>query len=340
MRSTRRHFMYTAAAAGLAAAVPGLRAQGAAQLKISHQFPGGTPTEGDFRDRLCRRFAAEVEKRTGAALKASVYAGSSLMKTNAQFSALRKGALDLSLVPLSYAGGEVAETNIGLMPALVPSYEQGAQWKNAEVGRLLAKLLDEKGIVVVSWVWQAGGVASRARPLVTPEDAKGLKVRGGSREMDMMLKAAGASVISLPSNEIYAAMQTGAMDAAMTSSTSFVSFKLEEIAKHLTSGRQRTYWFMFEPLLMSKEVFARLPKAQQDVVMAVGGELEGFARDAARQDDKLAADIYAKAGAKVYDLDDATLRKWQAIARDTAWKDYAAKNEGCAALMKAAQKLV
>ena len=261
------------------------------------------------------------------------------MKTNAQFSALRKGALDLSLVPLSYAGGEVAETNIGLMPALVPSYEIGAQWKAAEVGRMLAKLLDEKGIVVVSWVWQAGGVASRNKPLVTPDDAKGLKVRGGSREMDMMLKQAGASVITLPSNEIYAAMQTGAMDAAMTSSTSFISFKLEEIAKHLTSGRQRTYWFMFEPLLMSKEVFAKLSPSQRDTVMAVGDELETFAREAARQDDKLAAEVYAKAGAKVHDMDEATLRKWQAIARDTAWKDYAAKSESCAALMKAAQKL-
>jgi hypothetical protein len=36
-------------------------------LKISHQFPGGTVTEGDFRDRLCRMFAAEVEKRTKGA---------------------------------------------------------------------------------------------------------------------------------------------------------------------------------------------------------------------------------------------------------------------------------
>jgi TRAP-type C4-dicarboxylate transport system substrate-binding protein len=70
-------------------------------LKISHQFPGGTINEGDFRDRLCRRFATEIEKRTGGALKGTVYAGSSLMKTNAQFSAMRKGALDMSLVPLS-----------------------------------------------------------------------------------------------------------------------------------------------------------------------------------------------------------------------------------------------
>ena len=340
MTFNRREFVAAVAGLSLGAAGQTGWAQAGNTLKISHQFPGGTLTEGDFRDRLCRRFGVEVEKRTAGALKAAVYPGSSLMKTNSQFSALRKGALDMSLFPLSYAGGEVAETNIGLMPALVPSYEQGAAWKTGEVGKLLAKVLDEKGVVVVSWIWQAGGVASKPRALVAPADAKGLKVRGGSREMDMMLKQAGASVITLPSNEIYAAMQTGAMDAAMTSSTSFISFKLEEIAKHLTSGRGRAYWFMFEPLLISKEVFARLPKAQQDLVMAVGAELEVFARDAARADDKIAADVYAKAGAKVYDMDEATLGKWQAIARETAWKDFAEKSESCAALLKSAQKLL
>ncbi|MFG6488604.1 TRAP transporter substrate-binding protein DctP [Roseateles sp. BYS78W] len=336
---TRRQWVAAAASAAATAGWTDAFAQ-AGGLKISHQFPSGTLAEGDFRDRLCRKFAVEVEKRTGGALKASVYPGSSLMKTNAQFSAMRKGALDMSLVPLSYAGGEVAETNAGLMPALVPSYEQGAAWKTAEAGKLLSKVLDDKGVIIVSWVWQAGGVASRSRPMVTPDDAKGLKVRGGSREMDMMLKQAGASVITLPSNEIYAAMQTGAMDAAMTSSTSFISFKLEEIAKHLTSGRQRTYWFMLEPLMISKEVFNRLPKAQQDVIMAVGAEMEVFARDAAKADDQAAAAIYAKAGAKIYDMDEPTLKKWQAIARDTAWKDFGEKNESCAAILKAAQKLL
>jgi len=340
MTLRRRTLLQATGAALVAGPAGAARAQAGGGLKISHQFPGGTATEGDFRDRLCHRFAAEVDRRSGGALKASVYPGSSLMKTNAQFSALRKGALDMSLVPLSYAGGEVVETNIGLMPALVPGYEQGAAWKNAEVGKQLAKVLDEKGVIIVSWVWQAGGVACRTRGLVQPEDAKGLKVRGGSREMDLVLKQAGASVISLPSNEIYAAMQTGAMDAAMTSSTSFISFKLEEIAKHLTSGRQKTYWFMLEPLMISKEVFAKLPKAQQDIVMAVGAELEGFARDAAKADDIAAAEVYAKAGAKVYDLDDAAVKKWQAIARDTAWKDFSERSESCAGLLKAAQKLL
>jgi TRAP-type C4-dicarboxylate transport system substrate-binding protein len=339
MAITRRDWMRGLAAAGVVPMAGPAWAQ-AGTLKISHQFPGGSATEGDFRDRLCRRFAADIEQKSNGALKAAVYPGSSLMKTNAQFSALRKGALDISLYPLSYAGGEVPETNIGLMPALVPSYEVGAAWKTGEVGKMLTKTLDDKGIVVLSWIWQAGGVASRAAPLVQPEDAKGMKVRGGSREMDMMLKAAGASVISLPSNEIYAAMQTGAMDAAMTSSTSFISFKLEEIAKNLTSGRNKAYWFMFEPLLMSKDIFAKLPKAQQDIIMAAGAEQEKFATDAAKADDKIAAEVYAKAGAKVFDLDEATVKKWQTIARETAWKDYGERGETSAALLKAAQKIL
>jgi TRAP-type C4-dicarboxylate transport system substrate-binding protein len=307
-------------------------------LKISHQFPGGTITEGDFRDRLCRKFAEEIEKRTKGALKGSVYAGSSLMKTNAQLNAVRKGALDLTLVPIAYSGGEIPELNIGLMPGVVTSYEQGMSWKKAEVGKLLTDLFYEKGIIIVSWVWQAGGVAGRTKAIVEPEDAKGMKVRGGSREMDMVLKEAGASVVSLPSNEIYQAVQTGALDAAMTSSTSLISFRLEEVAKHLTTGRGKAYWFMLEPLLMSREVFEKLPKDQQAIIMQVGAELETFAVEAAKADVQAVAEVYKKAGAKVYDLSEPTVKKWQAIARDTAWKDYASKNENSARLLKAAEK--
>jgi TRAP-type C4-dicarboxylate transport system substrate-binding protein len=307
-------------------------------LKISHQFPGGTINEGDFRDRMTRMFAAEVEKRTKGSLKFAIYPGSSLMKTNAQFSSMRKGALDMSLVPLSYAGGEVPEVNIGLMPGLVTSYEQAYGWKNAEVGKELNRILLEKGIVLVSWIWQAGGVASRTKPVIDPEDAKGMKIRGGSREMDLILKAAGAAVVSLPSNEIYAAMQTGAMEAALTSSTSLISFRLEEVSKALTTGRAGAYWFMFEPLMMSKAVFDRLTKEQQAAIMAVGAELEAFAIKSAKEDDQAVAAVYQKVGAKVADLNPATLKKWQAIARTTAWKDYGEKNANCAKLLALAEK--
>jgi TRAP-type transport system periplasmic protein len=339
MNLTRRHLV----AAGLAA--PALlkfgngAARAATTLKLSHQFPGGTIDEGDFRDRMCRKFAAAIADRSKGVLEIQVYPGSSLMKTNAQFGAMRKGALDMSLYPSPYAGGEVAELNIGLMPALVTSYAQGIAWKNAPVGKKLAEILDSKGIILVSWVWQAGGVASRERQLVTPEDAKGLKVRGGSREMDMVLKQAGAATLSIPSNESYAAMQTGACDALLTSSTSLISFRLEELSKHLTSGRERSYWFMLEPIMMSKTIFSGLPKDQQDLIMTVGAEMEAFGQAGAKEDDTKVEQVFAKAGAKVQAIDEQTMGKWRDIARDTAWKDFAAKSASCAELLKLAEQV-
>ncbi len=102
----------------------------------------------------------------------------------------------------------------------------------------------EKGIVIVSWIWQAGGVASRGKPIVNPEDAKGMKVRGGSREMDLILQEAGAAVVTLPSNEIYAAMQNrrdGCGDDVIDL-LHFISDS-KKWRRALTTGRDKAYWY-------------------------------------------------------------------------------------------------
>ena len=305
-------------------------------LKISHQFPGGSLTEGDFRDRLCRQFAIALEKRTNGALGAEVYPDSSLMKVTAQFSSMRKGALDMSFYPLAYAGGEVPELNLTLMPCMVSSYTQGQAWKTAAIGKELSRICAEKGIINVPWIWQAGGCASRSKRLLAVEDAPGLKVRGGSREMDLMFKEAGAAVVSLPSNEAYAAMQTGSVDAVITSATSLISFRMEELSKHLSGGGGKSYWFMFEPLLMSKAVFDALPKAQQDAIMATGEEMEKFGYEAAMADDRTVVDVYGKKGVEIHAFTDEILNKWKELARKSAWKDYADRSETASNLMKLA----
>jgi TRAP-type transport system periplasmic protein len=313
------------------------QARAAGPLKISHQFPGGSIDQGDFRDRLCRIFARDVEKRTNGALKFEVYANSSLMKTNAQFSAMRKAALDLSFFPFPYAGGEIHACNLGLMPMLVTSYEQGTKWKNAEIGKSLNKIMEDKGIKMISWVWQAGGAAARGKPINSPEDVKGLKIRGGSREMDLMFTAAGGQVSTMPSNEIYIGMQTGALDAAVTSSTSLISFRLEELAKSLTTARKGSFWFMLEPLMMSKAIFDALPADQQKAIMEVGAELEAWGMAESQKDDQEVAKVYAAKGVQVSDFSDADLAAWRKVAEESAWKDFAAKSTEAADLLKMAR---
>mgnify|MGYP001200008533 CR=1 FL=1 len=342
MTISRRSLLAMGGGAAAALAAPGLIGRAVAQtrtLKISHQFPGGTIEQGDFRDRLCRIFAKKVEEASKGALKFEIYAGSSLMKTNAQFAALRKGGLDISLYPMPYAGGEVHALNLGLMPSLVTSNEQGAKWKNAPIGKAIEKILEEKGVKMISWIWQAGGVASRDKDIRVPEDAKGIKVRGGSREMDRLFAAAGSQVSTMPSNEIYIGMQTGALDAALTSSTSLISFRLEELAKSLTSARKGSFWFMCEPLMMSKAIFDSLSPEQQKVILDVGAEMEPWGTAEAQKDDQKVAEVYSAKGCRVVDLSADDLAKWRALAEETAWKDFASKSTEAAELLKLAKQV-
>jgi TRAP-type C4-dicarboxylate transport system substrate-binding protein len=324
----RRNFLKTALAAigvvtlGLGSAPVLAQAK---TLKISHQFPGGTIDEGDFRDRMVRKFAAEVEKKTGGALKFEIYPSGSLVKPVEQWGAMANGSLDMSLYPLAYAGGRVPELNIGLMPALVTSYEQGLRWKDAPIGKELTRIVEEKGVKIITWVWQAGGIASRGKPVISPDDVKGLKFRGGSKEMDVMLKAAGASPTNVPSSEIYSAMQSGVLDAALTSSTSLISFRLHEHAKHVTTARDKTFWFMFEPIMMAKSTFDKLTPEQQKVVMEVGASLEKFGMDSARVDDQKLAEVFKQAGDAVHDMNEAAFAKWRDVARSSSWKDFEEK---------------
>jgi TRAP-type C4-dicarboxylate transport system substrate-binding protein len=332
-------------AAAVAASIATPRLVGRAQaqtrtLKISHQFPGGSIDQGDFRDRLCQIFAREVEKRTGGSLKFEIHANSSLMKTVAQFSAMRKGGLDFSLYPLAYAGGEVHAVNLGLMPCMVPSYDHAARWKGAPVGRALDKIVEDKGVKIISWIWQAGGIASRSKPILVPDDVKGgVKIRGGSREMDLMLAAAGGQISTAPSNEIYIGMQTGALEAAVTSSTSLISFRLEELSKAVTTGRNRSFWFMLEPLCMSRDIFNSLTTEQQKVVLDVAVEMEAFGTTEAKKDDEQVAKVYGAKGAQVADLTEEQLAAWRKVAEASSWKDYAAKSTEAAELMKLAQTM-
>ncbi|WP_018409912.1 TRAP transporter substrate-binding protein DctP [Methyloversatilis thermotolerans] len=309
-------------AVGLVAAQP---AVAQTTLKLSHQFPAATSPDGDFRDRLAKQFAAEVEKRTNGQVKITVYPGNSLMKTNSQFGALRKGALDLTVLPLAYGGGEVPEVNLTLMPALITSYEQGLRWRTSPIGQKLERHLEEKGMKILTWVWQAGGIASADKAVVAPDDVKGIKFRGGSREMDVMLKEAGAAITNVPSNEIYSGMQSKVLDAALTSSTSHISFRLYETSKAFTTGRDHSFWYMFEPLLISMSTFNRLTPEQQKVMVEVGQSLEKFAMEEAKKDDERAAEVFAKAGIKVVDMDEASFNKWRDLAQKTAWKDFAEK---------------
>src|SRR5215471_20758403 len=117
-RYMKFHLYVVVGALLLPMAASPLQAQQMRVLKIGHQFPAGTAEEGDFRDRLCRRFAAEVERRTNGALRFEIYPSNKFVKPEGQLDALRAGSLDLCLMPLNNGFDKLPELNVTLLPGV------------------------------------------------------------------------------------------------------------------------------------------------------------------------------------------------------------------------------
>ena len=298
-------------------------------LKISHQWPGGTIDKGDFRDRLCRIFAQKVGEKTGGAMKFEIYPASALFKPVPQYDAMLKGALDMSVYPLDYAAGKIPQLSITLMPCVIKNHHHAMRWKNAPIGKEIEKLCEENGMKIITWVWCGGGIAGKAKPLIKCEDLKGVKLRAAGKKFEKMLhEGCGASIASMPSSEIYFALQTWVLDACMTSSSSFESYRLYEQVNYFTSPRITTTWYMFEPLVMSMVTWKKLSPDQQKIVMEVGTEMEKFALEEAIRDDIAVADLFKSKGVIVHDMTHDELKIWTDVAKKTAWKDYIEKVKG------------
>lgn len=308
-------------------------------LKLSHQFPKAERDKGDFRGQLAVRFAEEIEKRTNGSVKVEVYPSSALVKPKEQWDAMQQGALDMSIFPLDYASGKVPQFDISLMPALVHNHEQAKAWQTSEVGQKLEEISERNGVKILTWVWNAGGIGSKGEPIVKPVDLKkGMKMRAAGKRVEAMLQTAGAGITSMPSSEIYSAFQTGILDAAVTSASSFASYKLQEQIRSYVSPSENTFWFMFEPLVISTRTFEKLTPEQQGAVIEAGKSLQSFAYEASKADDDAVDKAFTEAGVKVVQMDDASFAEWKQLS-EHVWKQFAKDVEGGQELIELAQKV-
>src|SRR3954469_10056056 len=233
-----------AAAVGAAIAAP-------TTLRASHQFPGG---RGDVRDEMVQILSRDA-KAANVDLEIQVYPGASLFKPNEQWNALVNGQLDVSSFPLDYSSGKVRSFGATLMPGLVRSHDRAQRMNDSQFMKDIRAQIEKAGVIVLSDAWLAGAMASKRGCIRTPADVKGLKFRSAGPTFAQMWQKAGASIVSIPSNEVYNALQTGVAEATDTSSGSFVSFRIYEQVKCLTAPGDNALWFMYEPVLMSKKSF-------------------------------------------------------------------------------------
>ncbi|NCF10827.1 MAG: ABC transporter substrate-binding protein [Gammaproteobacteria bacterium] len=296
----------------------------AIDLKASHQWPGG---KGDARDEMVQIIAKEAAA-ANVDLNIKVYPGKSLFKPKEQWGAMVKGQLDISAFPLDYASGRHPQFSATLMPGLVKNHDHALRLNKSPFMDDIKKIINDAGVVVLSDAWLAGGFASKKNCILGPDSMKGQVTRAAGPAFEQMLVGAGASISSMPSSAIYQAMQTGVLDAANTSSGSFVSYRIYEQVKCLTEPGDYALWFMYEPILMSKKSWDKLNKAQQDALMAAGKKAEDYMTGQAKGLDTKMVDTFKKAGVEVVKMNAEQAEAWKAIAQQTSYKNFSEKVPG------------
>lgn len=301
-------------------------------LRASHQFPGG---QGDVRDEMIQLMAEEV-KKADVDLAIQVYPGQSLFKAKEQWGALVQGRLDMTALPLDYASGRHPEFSATLMPGLVRNHERAQRLNDSEFMDMIKKVINDAGVRVLADAWLAGGFVSDKQCITSPDTVKGQSLRAAGPAFDEMLATAGASIASMPSSDIYTAMQTGVLDGANTSSGSFVSYRIYEQAECLTAPGENALWFMYEPVLISERAWNRLSKEQQKVLTKAGQKAEDyFAGKAAELDQKM-VDVFKENGVKVVQMSAENYQAWLDIAKKSSYNTFAENVENGQALIDAA----
>jgi TRAP-type transport system periplasmic protein len=323
--SVRRNFLRSALTVAAAVTLgAGLVGQASAQqtLRLSHQW-----STNDIRHKVAQIVADEVEK-ANVGINIQIFPSQALFKANDQWGAMTSGRLDMTVIPLSYAGGRHPEFNLTLMPGLVKNHEHSVRINSSPFMAKIEEVANNAGAVTIAKGWLAGGFASKKNCIVEPDDVKGQQMRAAGKAFEQMIAGAGASISSMPSSEVYTGMQTGVLDAVNTSSSSFVSFRLYEQVKCYTPAADYALWFMYQPVMMSKRAYDRLNDAQKAALTAAAKKAEEYYVTEAAKEDAASVEVFKKAGVQIAEMNEEQFNKWRALAEKTSYKAFAEEVKG------------
>ncbi|ARE40484.1 TRAP transporter solute receptor [Rhodovulum sp. P5] len=306
------------ATAGALALISGTVTASATDLRLSHQW-----SDKDVRHQVAQIVADEVAA-ADVDLQIRIFPTQSLFKAREQYKPLSRGQLDMTVLPLSYAGGQQPAYNLTLMPGLVKNHDHAARMNESPFMEAIEAKMADDDVMVLVHGYLAGGFAGKDKCITAPADVDGLQMRAAGKAFEQMLAGAGASIASMASSEIYNAMQTGVLDAANTSSSSFVSYRLYEQVGCYTPAGDYALWFMYQPLLMNKSTFEGLSDAQQAALLTAAEKAQAFYLEEAKKEDAESRRVFEEAGVEIAAMTEAEFNAWRDLAKETSYKAFVA----------------
>lgn len=253
-----------------------------------------------------KRMSEILEKSSGGKHKIKVFNKGALGTEKETIDQVKIGALELTRVNISPMNSVCPLTQVPTMPFLFRSVEHMRKTLDGPVGEEILKSCESAGFVGLAFYDSGARSIYAKKPIKTVADAKGLKIRVQQSDLWVALVGAmGANATPMPYGEVYTGLKTGLIDAAENNVPSFDTAKHYEAVKVYSKTEHS---MAPEMLLMSKVVYDKLPKAEQDMVRAAAKESVAFQRQKwDEQEAKSLANVKA-GGAQIVDVDKASFQ--------------------------------
>ena len=254
------------------------------------------------------KFAEVAKAKSNGRIEVTVAPASQLGDDAAMVTALRTGALDMSANSQGAVANAVPEYAAFGMPFLFSSQAQAWKVMDGPAGKELAQKSAEKGLVVLGY-WDNGirHMSNNKRPLLKPEDLKGLKMRTppDSVTVDIM-QSVGAEAQQIKFSELYVALQQGVVDGQENPLVNVQAGKLYEVQKFISLTGHK---YEMTPFLIGKRSWDKLSAADKKIVQEAALEATTLQRKLAQEaDDKMFDEIKAK-GVRIDKVDQAPFEK-------------------------------
>jgi TRAP-type transport system periplasmic protein len=294
-------FMKFKALALAATILVAMSTQVSAQVR-EHSFKVGIGLSEDHPQALAvKHFGEQLVAKSGGKMTAKLFASGTLGNDVSMTSALRGGTLEMTVPDSSTLVSISKPFGVINLPLTFNSEQEADAVLDGPVGQKLLAMLPEKGLVGLGY-WENGfrHVTNSRRPIAKAEDLAGLKLRVIQNPLFLdTFSALGANATPMAFNELYTAMEQGAVDGQENPPATILASKFFEVQKHLVLSR---HMYSAWVLLMSKKTWDGLNAQEQKVVQEAAREATLFERKTIRAFSEKALGELKKVGMQVTEL--------------------------------------
>ncbi len=267
-------------------------------------------------------FEKAVEERTNGGIQVEIFTDSALGGESDLIEQVRAGSTEACMqMGAANFSGLNPEVNVALLPFLFTSLESARDAWSGEFGKEFSeKLIEPMGYKVLS-VWESGyrHMTNNTRPIVEPEDVKGIKFRTNENSMKVaMYDALDASIIIMPFSDVYTGLQNGTINGQENPLANIYTSSLQDVQKYLSLTG---HMYDAAPLVCNAAWFDALPEEYQTILLEEAENARAV--DLEENDESKYLDLLKQTDIEINEVDSAA---FQDMMSDI-WSEYATQYE-------------